>query len=141
GTRYDPISGCVAGCVTGEVRNLVSGQCEPAPGGSDTEPPPPPPGPSCAVLPPRLEQYGALHVWRLQRNRGLMAPGPDATFEAFAPDDPTREIHAPQPLRTVGAEGLIDRVSSPELPSLTDINGDGWLDIVAIDPPSLIGYN
>ncbi|MBL9017452.1 MAG: hypothetical protein JNL83_24905 [Myxococcales bacterium] len=124
--------GCTAtaGCTINHYRDPWLGVCKV--NCSPTEqcggaPDPSPAFETCAIVPPLPERNidNNAFVWRVQRQlgTGAIAAINSADFWTF---------HAPKALTPNGSEATLDGFPRPNLPRLTDIDGDGYLDLIEL---------
>ncbi len=102
-----------------------------------TDPPLPPPPLSMTPESP----YHGVYVWRVYRN-GADPDGITYTGHAFA--SRPIEVHSPVALPPSASDETLDTAVLPNsiLPSLFDLDGDGFLDVIDIgSSPNLIGWN
>lgn len=128
GLRYDAASGgCQPACPSGQVYNVVRGACEsvgciatscPLPGDPGN---PAPDGPQCAGGAP--VPAGPPFLWKLQRG----------SAGGIAPFSGAESLESPRPLPGGGATmGELQTPLNPQLPSIVDLDGDGYLDLVSL---------
>lgn len=132
---------CTPGCYAGEIADPLTCECiactsannycadTPGPwggdGGGDS--------PSCDLITQRPEEWGSSYAWRVFRNPGdgaftRLENGQIAMGDAML-------VRSPRPLAPNGNEMTSSPYgAAPRPPTLLDVNGDGWLDVVSTAP-------
>ncbi|HLL22559.1 MAG TPA: SpvB/TcaC N-terminal domain-containing protein, partial [Kofleriaceae bacterium] len=125
GSTYDSFLGaCTSQCAPGESFNAVTGSCSTrdacpsCPSGPQN-----PGGPLCSPAPQEPQRVGPDYVWYLQRFVGAQ----------LAPLSLASRVYSPMPLPAGGAATtLAQPTTRPNVPTLVDFDGDGWLDVVSL---------
>ncbi len=144
GEEWDMINNvCHGACPDGQSWNSATGTCaDECSGFSDCIGEPVPPGP---VGPPTVCSVGGISAedrWHIYLNDPTAVNAP-----RFDADRATQVITAPTDLRMPHSALGVPAEGAPSLPTLVDLDGDGWLDVilpgtdVGTDPSFIVRIN